>query len=406
MHEHGLRFLTLILSVLLLAGCGNPTAGQPETLEAAPMQSAASDSETSTDAPASFLPASEAPQISGLTFLEETPLDYTQCFRLYRYENGYTLIDIADEGQFLVIPEGGNIPDNLGDITVLQQPLDKIYLAATSAMSLFTAVDAESAIRLTSVRASGWYIPKAVAAMERGDILFAGKYSEPDYERLIEEDCNLALESTMIYHAPKVQEMIEDLGIPVLVDRSSYEPHPLGRTEWVKLYAVLTGKEAAAEQFFDTQSAVIQKLENFEPTGKTVAFFYMNTDGSAVIRKATDYIPKMIALAGGEYVFQDLQTDQSSTSFPISMEDFYAGAVDADILIYNASIDGSLESIDALLAQNPLFADFKAVKDGQVWCAGQSYYQSTDTIGEMIWDIHLVLTGGSEQDMKFITRVS
>ena len=39
----------------------------------------------------------------------------------------------------------------------------------------------------------------------------------------------MAIESTMILHTPKVQEMIEDLDIPVFIDRSSYETHPLGK---------------------------------------------------------------------------------------------------------------------------------------------------------------------------------
>ena len=38
----------------------------------------------------------------------------------------------------------------------------------------------------------------------------------------------------MIYHNPEVKEKLEEFGIPVLVEHSSYESHPLGRTEWVK----------------------------------------------------------------------------------------------------------------------------------------------------------------------------
>ena len=75
---------------------------------------------------------------------------------------------------------------------------------------------------------------------------------------MINEGCDLAIESTMILHSPKVQEMIELLGIPVFIDRSSYENHPLGRTEWIKLYVVLVDKESEAEAFFDTQTAIIE----------------------------------------------------------------------------------------------------------------------------------------------------
>lgn len=350
--------------------------------------------------------AEGAPELPGLTFEAETELEYAQCFRLYRYEGGYTLITIENGGDFLVVPEDGQVPGGLDDgITVLRQPLDRIYLAATSAMSLFNAVDALDHIRLTGTRASGWYIDAAVEALNSGAMLFSGKYSEPDYELMIGEDCDLAIESTMIYHTPKVKEMIEDLGIPVLVDRSSYEPHPLGRTEWIKLYAVLVDKEDEAAAFFDQQASVIRQLENFENTGKTVAFFAVNSDGSVVIRKPSDYIPKMIALAGGRYAFEDFVTDQAATSISITMEDFYAKAVDADVLIYNASIAAPISTVDELLALNELFADFKGVQEGNVWCTGKSFYQATDIVGQMIRDIHLALTDGDESQMTFLTRV-
>ena len=350
--------------------------------------------------------AEGAPELPGLTFEAETELEYAQCFRLYRYEGGYTLITIENGGDFLVVPEDGQVPGGLDDgITVLRQPLDRIYLAATSAMSLFDAVDALDHIRLTGTRASGWCIDAAVEALNSGAMLFSGKYSEPDYELMIGEDCNLAIESTMIYHTPKVKEMIEDLGIPVLVDRSSYEPHPLGRTEWIKLYAVLVDKEDKAAAFFDQQASVIRELENFENTGKTVAFFAVNSDGSVVIRKPSDYIPKMIALAGGRYAFEDFVTDQAATSISITMEDFYAKAVDADVLIYNASIAAPISTVDELLALNELFADFKGVQEGNVWCTGKSFYQATDIVGQMIRDIHLALTDGDESQMTFLTRV-
>lgn len=54
----------------------------------------------------------------------------------------------------------------------------------------------------------------------------------PDYELILENDCDLAIESTMIYHSPEVKEQLESFEIPVLVERSSYEEHPLGRLEW------------------------------------------------------------------------------------------------------------------------------------------------------------------------------
>ena len=386
-----------ICAVLLTAVMAFTTAGIPVMAE-----------EIASDTAADEEFKDEAPQIPGLTYESEMELKYAQCFHVFYYNDGYALIDIKDDGQFLVVPEGKEAPADMDkSITVIQKPVSRIYLAATSAMALFNAIDGLDSIRLSGTQASGWYVDDAAQAMEDGKILFAGKYDEPDYELLINEDCDLAIESTMILHSPKVAEMIKELGIPVMVDHSSYESHPLGRTEWVKLYSVLLGKEKEAAAFFDEQAKVIEDLSGFTNTEKTVAYFYINTDGSAVVRTSDDYIPKMIEIAGGRYIFPDLKnTEGTGSSVRLTMEEFYNQAVNADYLIYNASIDSPITSIDDLLAKSDLFADFKAVKDGNVWCTGKQLYQATDIVGELIQDVHLMLTDGDEKDMTFLTRVS
>ena len=57
-------------------------------------------------------------------------------------------------------------------------------------------------------------VPEAREAMENGKILYAGKYSAPDYELITSQNCRLALESTMIYHNPEVKEQLERAGHP------------------------------------------------------------------------------------------------------------------------------------------------------------------------------------------------
>ena len=345
-------------------------------------------------------------ELPGLTWQSELPLRYAHEFAVDYYEGGYKLLTIGDGNRYLVVPEGGEAPAGLdAGIRVIRQPLENVYLAATAAMALFDAVDGLDVIRLSGTQAEGWYIENAAEAMRRGDMVYAGKYSTPDYELLMGTGCTLAIESTMILHTPKVQEMLEQLGLTVFIEHSSYESHPLGRTEWVKLYAALLNKEAEAEAFFDDQAKVIDELKDFPNTEKTVAFFYVSTDGSVVVRNAGDYVAGMIDLAGGRYIFSDpAQLDSPRASVSISMEDFYAAAVDADYLIYNASIDAPLNSVADLLGKSGLFADFKAVKDGNVWSTDKYLYQATDIVGQLITDIHRMLTDQTE-GMTFIHRL-
>ena len=335
-----------------------------------------------------------AQELAGMKYDHSLELQYADQYAVDYYEGGYALITIAGGERFLLVPEDKEAPEGLdADISVIQKPVQNIYLVATSAMDLFCALDGLDSISLSGTNADGWYIDKAKKAMEDGDIAFAGKYSAPDYELILSKNCDLAIESTMIYHQPEVQEKLEKFGIPVLVEHSSYESHPLGRTEWIKLYGVLLGKEDQAQKLFQEQVDKLKSVEDSENTGKTVAFFYINSMGAANVRKSNDYVSKMIELAGGEYIFHDpAEDDNALSTMNMQMEEFYAKAKDADYIIYNSTIDGELDSIDELLAKSPLLADFKAVKDGNVWCTGQNLFQETMGLATMIEDIHTMLT--------------
>ena len=238
-----------------------------------------------------------------LTVESSYPLQYAKQFTVDECTGGYELITIADS-QYLVVPQGAAVPEDLPQgTTVLQQPIENIYLVSTSAMDPIISLGALDSIALSGTKADGWYLPEAKAAMQAGQIAYAGKYSAPDYETILASGCGLAIENTMIYHTPEVKEQLEKFGIPVLVERSSYETDPLARMEWVKLYGILLGKQQEAEQLFETQVQRVAPLENQQPTGKTVAFFSITSNNLVTVRKGSDYVARMIEMAGGSYVF-------------------------------------------------------------------------------------------------------
>lgn len=344
---------------------------------------------------------------SELTFVDSMELTYAQEFAVDYYEGGYSLIRISNGSRYLVIPEGKACPEDLEeDIIPLMQPIQNVYLAASAVMDMFVSLDSLDTLRFSALKADGWYIEEAREAMEDGDILYAGKYSAPDYEQILSGNCGLAIENTMIYHTPEVKEQLERFGIPVLVDYSSYETNPLGRTEWVKLYGLLAGKEAAAEKLFRDQTDAFEKISEEERTGGTVAFFYITSNGEVNVRKSSDYLPKMIDLAGGRYIFDHLgdKDDTASSTMSMQMEEFYASAKEADYLIYNSTIEGELNSVEDLLAKSSLLENFKAVKEGNVYCTARNLYQSSMELGTIISDIHKILTG-EEEGLTYIYKL-
>lgn len=335
-------------------------------------------------------------------------LEYAKQFSVDYYDD-ISLITIGDGKQYLLIPPESEVPEDVPeDITIIKQPLDNIYAAASSAVDLFSGINSLDSILAVSTDEKDWSLPDVKKALQDGDILYAGKYSAPDYELLLSENCELAVESTMIYHCPEIKEQLENQGIPVIVERSSYETHPLGRMEWIKLYGLLLGKEDEAAEFFNEKSNLLDEITSDEITGKTAVFFYITSNGYVNVRKPGDYISKMIELAGGSYILtpDELNVEENALStMNMQFESFYALAKDADYIIYNGTIDGGITSVDELIEKNSLIADFKAVKDGNVWCTDKNMFQQTSAAADMINDFYKIFTGSS-QETEFLYHLS
>ena len=421
---------------------------------------------------------SAAPEIDGLRFISSEKNDVAEYFRLSVYEDAsgakYQLLETAGGlHRYLIVPADAQVSDRKSDhftaraseansankekkgdaleLTVLQQPLTTTYVAASAVMAPLCDLGAVSQIRFSGLREEGWYVDEARAAMKAGSMLFAGKYSEPDYETLLREGCDLALESTMIYRSPEVIEKLNALGIPVYIDYSSYEPHVLGRLEWIRVYGALFGHEEEAQQWYQTECDRIRAIQKDAETssgeasqsGKsteksetktsrnskneassigtssgragtdttadlrpTVVYFYVNSSGQIQVRQPQDYIPELLELAGARYLAPDMSSLSGSrkSNVTVSLEDFYSSCRDADYLIYSATLDRPLSSIRELLGKNALFADFKAVKEGHVYTTDKDFYQLSDRMADFAEDVHRMLQG--QGDMHFLKQVS
>lgn len=353
-----------------------------------------------------------------LTYDHSMELSYAENFAVDYYEGGYKLLTTRLNGdRILIVPKHQQAPEDAealvspsaegkpGKLIVLQEPVKNLYLVASSVMDMFAQLDSMDAISMCGLKEEDWYIPAAKQAMKDGTLLYAGKYSQPDYELLLSQNCSMAIENSMIYHTPEVMEKLEEFGIPTLVEYSSYEEHPLGRVEWVRFFGALLDQEEKADQLFEKQKEALKRVEAEESTGKTVAFFYITSNGLVQVRQSTDYIPKMIELAGGKYVFENLgDPDSRRSTVNLQLEDFYDGAQDADFLVYNTTIDRQVQTLEDLLKKCSLLKDFKAVKNHQVWCTTEDMYQQSMSAGNLIEDFHRMLTG-DDKETRYLYRL-
>ena len=317
-------------------------------------------------------------------------------FSITDYEGGYSSIEISDGRKYLIVPEGAAIPDDTMGMTVIKRPLENIYLANSAAMCEFAELEAVDAVRFSGIEKDDWTIDEAVCAMESGDMIFCGNYGAPDYETLTAEGCELAIENTMVNHKPEVVEKLEGLGIPVLIDRASYEADPIGRMEWIKVYGLILGKEDVAEVAFNEQKAIVDSMEEYGNTGFTVAACYVSANGQIVCTKGGSSFARMTEMAGGNYILTADENDESvKSTVKYGMEEFMTLAGEADFLVYDATID-HVDSLDDIIDRNAMFANFNAFEEGNVWVMEGSLYQNSNEVGTIVSDIHNMLTGEGE----------
>ncbi len=73
--------------------------------------------------------------------------------------------------------------------------------------------------------------------------------------------------------------------------------------EWVKYFGALTDRDEKADELFNEQVDIANRIAKTDIAANddsrpTVAFFYITSNGQVEVRKNTDYVPKMISLAG------------------------------------------------------------------------------------------------------------
>lgn len=396
------KTVALLLTALMLfafSACAqetpasNPTQAPTTAPTAAPAATPEATSEISDD------------DVDGELILDyEEEFEYAELLTMTHYKGGYTAFTVSGmENEFLLVPEGKSVPADLADnVTVLQQPINKTCFNSASLVSLVDAIDGLDNIATVGVALEKWYLPNVIKKMEADEIKYSGAFSAPDFEMLVAEGVQLELDTSMLNSKVEVIEKYKELGIPYIIDPSSSESHPLARVEWVKLLGAIFDLEENADTFFEEQKAKVNAVSNLESTGKTMASFFISND-QVGIRNGQDYIKKMVDLAGAEYVPANFYPDENSYT-KVSFEEFYAACKDADYLLYSV-FTFPYGSIEGMIEYNALFADFKAVQEGNVYYTVSYLSQATSSIAGVIEDINTILNDPSIESTETVFKV-
>lgn len=388
------KLISILVACVMLVMVFSACIGKKTDPEQTPAKTADNPADnTATDVP-------EENYDGKLVFDHTMELKYAKYFSVDYYKGGYKIAKVIntpeDVSTMLIVPENMSVPaDAPKDAIVLKQPVTNILVSSTPVTSLINAIGALDAISLTTYDVDSWYIDEVKAALTNKKLTYIGDYKAPDFEMIAAQGTTFAFFSTML--TDDVREQLTTLGVSVVLDQSAQEDHPLARVEWAKLYGAIFNKEDNADNVFNTQNAYVEELSKIEKTGKTVAMFYITSKGVLYARNADDYMVKMLTIAGGEYALPNVGVGKTGTA-KMEMEAFYDAAKDADYIIYIWSLGGKPDTLEAFKSRAEILPEMKAVKNGNVWCTTPDYFQIQNTIGNMINDIHLMLTADETTD--------
>jgi len=200
-------------------------------------------------------------------------------------------------------------------------------------------------------------------------------------------------------------------GISVVADAEWLESTPLGRAEWIKVLAALTGTEKKAAEVYtrvrDDYHALVRRSADARPVDVLPGTMYQ---GTWLMPAGGAYAGRLLRDAGASYPWAD---ESRSGTLELNFESVYAQAGQSPLWL----VDSNWKTVGNALAEDNRYAELAAVRHGQVWSAtravtpggGNDYWERGAArpdliLGDLLAILHPELAPGHE--FAFYRRVA
>ena len=275
---------------------------------------------------------------------------------IFRFYN-----DLVDTLSFVLARKGVKIPNDYRDLQVVRVPADNIALLHSSYVAFFEFCQSTESVKAIS-EVKYVYNQEIFESVQDGSIIEIGYGETLDREQLLSLDIDLIVTVGWPNSPDKSEEFLKEVGIPKIVLSEWQESTLLGRAEWVKVIAALTGRDDLVNNRFDKIAATYDSLINLTQSLETHPQIICNLPykGSWYVPGGNSYVSNLINDAGGRYLWRE---DTETGGLQLDFESVYAKGLNADFWI-NPGLANQLRDITD---KDPRLADFKSFQSGQVF---------------------------------------
>ena len=184
---------------------------------------------------------------------------YARGFTIQHFTD-YTSVEVRDPWdstrilqRYLLVDRGALMPGDLPKGTVVRTPVKNIVVYTSVHAAIIDQLgEADKVIGVCEPRYMD--TPSIQEGLRAGKIADLGEATAPNIEKIIDIGAEIIIASPFqnAGYGPA-----EKLGIPIIEAADYMESLPLGRTEWIRFYGLLFGKEVMADSIFRERKTVI-----------------------------------------------------------------------------------------------------------------------------------------------------
>lgn len=341
-------------------------------------------------------------QTSSKEALSSDSIQYAQGFTVQRFDT-YIMVEVRDPWdstrllqRYLLVDRTKSVPGGLPKGTIVKVPVKDIVIYTSVHAAIIDQLhETDKVIGVCEPRYMD--TPAIQEGIQAGRIADLGEATSPNIEKMIEIGAELVIASPFqnSSYGP-----VEKIGIPIIEGADYMEALPLGRTEWIRFYGLLFGKEEMADSIFKETEQAYLSLKDLTANidNRPTVLSEKKFGSSWYVPSGDSYMAHLIEDAGADYMFKDLP---GAGSTPLAFETVFDKAIHADIWLvkYNQS---SEMTYNDLRSEYTPYENFDAFKKKRIYTCNTGavpYYEEFPIhpeylLKDLIWIFHPELVFG------------
>ncbi len=306
---------------------------------------------------------------------------YADHFEIHEFSD-YSLLTILGKGnskhQYALYKEGAQLKNIPAKAIRLQVPLKNIASLSCVYTRAFYELGGLDYIKgIDAVKHH--YLDEVRNRYEKGDLQELSNNNQLNIERVL----NLEPDGLFTYNIDEQDnhfDKVAKANIPVIFCTEYLENHPLGKAEWIKVFAKFIGKEVEADSIFSSIARDYKSLTaslKIEAKKKKTVFCNAPFMDAWYLPNADSFTAQFFKDAGLDYIWKDAKGEGNQS---LSIEVILDKALEADLWLNS----GSYTSYSALEGLDTRLSNFKAFKQKRIY---NTFKRTRSHYGNDFWEM-------------------